>query len=95
MLKKINSRHHAAIYEDASLKLYQFRMLAIVQGILADLRCAPAVDGDVEVSTRIHGRDEASHRWHAECAPILDELVVRNDMAVDLEFLQRDTSITA
>lgn len=70
-------------------------MLAIVEGILANLRCAPAVDGDVEVSTGINGRDEASHRWHAKCAPILDELGVRNDMAVDLEFLQRHTSITA
>lgn len=87
-------RHHAAVDQDASLELDQVPMLGRAEGILADLRSAPAVNGDVKLSAWIEGRDEAGHGWNAKgVAPGVGELVVWDDMAVNLELLQRDTSI--
>lgn len=88
-----NSRHHTAIDQDASLKLDQIRMLGRAEGVLADQRSAPAVDGDVELSPRVERGDEAGHGWYSKCAPVVGELVVWDDMTADLELLQRDTSI--
>lgn len=54
VLENADSRYHAAIDQNTSLELHQVRMLAIVEGILADLRRAPTMDGNVEVSTRVN-----------------------------------------
>lgn len=89
----LDLRHHPAIDQDASLELDQLPMLGRTEGILANLRSAPAVNGDVELSTGIEGRDEAGHGWDTKGAPVVGELVVWDDMAVDLELLQRDTSV--
>lgn len=93
----IYSRHHAAIDEDASLELDQLRMLAIVERVLANLRSAPGMDGDVEEGARLEGRSEASHRRQAKrtSAAAVGDFGVRDDMAAHLEFLQGHSGVTA
>lgn len=88
------SRHHATINHNASLEPDQLGMLAVVEGVLADLRSAPAVDRNVEVGAWLERRDEAGHRRQTKRAPILAKLGVRDDMAAHLELLQGNSSIS-
>lgn len=70
-------------------------MLAVVEGILAELRSAPAVDRNVEISAGLQGGYEASHGRKAKGSSIVREGIAGNDMTVDLEFFQGDPRIAA
>lgn len=70
-------------------------MLAIIEGVLTNLRGAPTVDGNVEVGIGLEGWDEASHGGQTKSTAVVGELIIGDDMAADLEFLQGDSRITA
>lgn len=61
--------------------------------MLADLGGAPAVNGDVKLGARVERGHEAGHGWHAKGASGVAKLCIWNHMTVNLELLERDTSI--
>lgn len=88
-------RYHATIDQDPSLKQDQLGMLRAIDRVIADCWVVPAVDGDVELGFRFERRDKTSHVRLTKRARRMGELVILDDMAVDLEFLQRNASIMA
>lgn len=70
-------------------------MFAVVLGVLAGLGSAPAVYRDVERGAGLQSGNEASHDRHTEGSTAVREVGVRNNMAVDLELLQRHSIISA
>lgn len=52
------------------------------------------MNGNVEMGTRLERRYEASHRRQAKGTPVVGELAIRDDMAVDLELLQGNSRIS-
>lgn len=90
-----HGRDLATIDEDASLEFDQFWMVAVVEGVLAELRDTPAVNGNMEAGAGVQGGYEASHCREAKRTSIVGESVVGDDMAVNLEFLQGDARIAA
>lgn len=89
------SRNHAAINEDAGLESGQLGVIAVVLCVLAGLGSAPAVDRDVERGARLESGNEASHDRHTKGGTAVGEVGVRDNMAVDLEFLQGHSIVSA